>query len=120
MLMITSGHRTIFVQLIHVTDQYQACADKMSSPGRKRAACSDDDPPPKKRSVSAKTLEKWIAENNKALSTSTWLKYVRQGRSRNVATLKCCMHRVSRQAAGYAQLQQCVYRRIEEPAELLV
>ena len=39
------------------------------------AACSDDNPPPKKQGVSAKTVEKWIAENDKALSTSTWLKY---------------------------------------------
>ena len=60
----------------------------MSSPGRKRAACSDDDPPSKKRGVSAKTVEKWIAENDKALSTSTRLKYDKPDRE-YVATLKC-------------------------------
>jgi len=71
-----------------VTDQYRACADKISGPGRKRAAFSDNDPPPKKRGVSAKTVEKWIAENNKALSTSTWLKYDKADHE-YVATLKC-------------------------------
>ena len=60
----------------------------MSGPGRKRAARSDDDPPPKKRGVSAKTVEKWIAENDKALSTSTWLKYDKAD-CEYVATLKC-------------------------------
>ena len=71
-----------------MADQYQPCADKMSGPGRKRAACFDDDPPPKKRGVSAKMVEKWIAENNKALNTSTWLKY-NQADHKYVATLKC-------------------------------
>ena len=71
-----------------MTDQYRACADKMSGLGRKRAACSDDDPPPKKRGVSAKMVEKWIAENDKALSTSTWLKYDKAD-CEYVATLKC-------------------------------
>ena len=60
----------------------------MSSPGRKRAACSDDNPPPKKRGVSAKTFEKWIAENDKVLSTCTWLKYDKAD-CEYVATLKC-------------------------------
>ena len=60
----------------------------MSGPGRKHAACSDDDPPPKKRGVSAKTVEKWIAENDKALSTSTRLKYDKADH-KYVATLKC-------------------------------
>ena len=71
-----------------MTDQYRACADKMSGLGRKHAACSDDDPPPKKRGVSAKMVEKWIAENDKALSTSTWLKYDKAD-CEYVATLKC-------------------------------
>ena len=60
----------------------------MSGPGRKHAACSDDNPPPKKWGVSAKTIEKWIAKNNKALSTSTWLKYDKAD-CEYVATLKC-------------------------------
>ena len=62
----------------------------MSAPGRKHAACSDDNPLPKKLKwgVLAKTVEKWIAENNKALSTSTWLKYDKADRE-YVATLKC-------------------------------
>ena len=35
-------------------------------------------------------MEKWIAENDKALSTSTWLKYDKADR-KYVATLKCSM-----------------------------
>ena len=58
----------------------------MSGPGRKRAACSDDNPPPKKWGVLAKTIVKWIAKNNKALSTSTWLD---KADCEYVATLKC-------------------------------
>ena len=60
----------------------------MSGPGRKHAACSDDNPPPKKWGVSAKMVEKWIAENDKALSRSTWLKYDKADRE-YVATMKC-------------------------------
>ena len=33
-------------------------------------------------------VERWIAENDKALSTSTWLKYDKADR-KYVATLKC-------------------------------
>ena len=60
----------------------------MSGPGRKLATFPDDDPLPKKRGVSAKTVEKWIAKNDKPLSTSTWLKYDKADRE-YVATLKC-------------------------------
>ena len=37
------------------------------------ASCGD--PPTKKRSVQKKTVEKWIAENDKELNTSVWLKF---------------------------------------------
>ena len=99
-----------------MTDHYRACADKMSGPGRKRAACSDDDPPPKKRGVSAKTVGEWITENNKALSTSTWLKYDKADRE-YVARLKCsvCIEFQDKLYMRYAQLQQCIYWWIEEP-----
>ena len=42
----------------------------------------------KKWAVSAKMVEKWIAGNDKALSTSTWLKYDKADHE-YVATLKC-------------------------------
>ena len=37
------------------------------------ASCGD--PPTKKRSVQKKTVDKWIAENDKELNTSVWLKF---------------------------------------------
>ena len=87
-LPITSGHRTISDQLSHVSEQYRTCAEKMS--GRKRAAASslDDSPPSKKRGVTARTVDKWIAENDRALNTTTWLQYDRVDHE-YVATLTC-------------------------------
>ena len=88
----------------------------MSGPGRKRAACSDDNPPPKKWGVSAKTIEKWIAKNNKALSTSTWLKYDKAD-CEYVATLKCVCIEFQDKLRGMRNYSNAfVYRRIEEPA----
>ena len=55
---------------------------KCPPPGRKCAACSDDDP----LRVLTK-VEKWIAENDKVLSTSTWLKYDKADRE----YVKCSM-----------------------------
>ena len=45
--------------------------------GRKRAAASslDDSPLSKKRGVTARTVDKWIAENDRVLNTTTWLQY---------------------------------------------
>ena len=34
---------------------------------------------PKKRSVMVKTVEKWMAKNDKDSDTSLWLKYVKDG-----------------------------------------
>ena len=53
------------------------------SVGRKRARG-----PPPKRGVMARTVDKWIVENDKALNTATWLKYDKADRE-YVATLKC-------------------------------
>ena len=36
----------------------------------------------------ARTVDKWIVENDKALNTATWLKYDKEDRE-YVATLKC-------------------------------
>ena len=81
-----------------MTDQYRACADKMSGPGRKRAACSETILRPRSGVLA---VEKWIAENNKALSITE----VRQGRSRTCGYAEVFrVHRVSRQATRYAQL----------------
>ena len=45
-------------------------------------------PPSKKRALTVTTVQKWIAENDKALNTATWLKYVASGRS-HVEALMC-------------------------------
>ena len=71
-----------------MTDQSRKRADKMS--GQKRAACSDEVPPAKKRGVSVKTVQKWITESDREMSTSAWLKYEKADRD-YVATLKCSM-----------------------------
>lgn len=36
---------------------------------------------PKRRAVTVKTVEKWVAENDKELDTSLWLKYEKDGRT---------------------------------------
>ena len=71
-----------------MTDQSRTRADKMS--GQKRAACSDEVPPVKKPRVSVKTVQKWITESDRKMSTSAWLKYEKADRD-YVVTLKCSM-----------------------------
>ena len=64
--------------------------------GRKRVAVSSSSgfdadsnlPPSKKHGVTTKTVDKWIADNDKTHNTTTWLKYDKDGRE-HVATLKC-------------------------------
>ena len=80
-LLVTVGHRTISGHIANVSVQYYTCPEKMS--GQKRFAAAgphDDGPPTKKRGVTAKTVDKWIADNDRALNTTTWLKYDRVGR----------------------------------------
>ena len=52
-----------------------------------------DLPPSKKRGLTTKTVDKWIADYDKTLNTTTWLKYDKVDRG-YVATLKCsvCFH----------------------------
>ena len=65
-------------------------------PGRKRVAVSSSSgfdadsnlPPSKKHGVTTKTVDKWIADNDKTLNKTTWLKYDKADRE-HVATLKC-------------------------------
>ena len=84
---------------------------------RKYAADGTDSPPSKKQGVTAKTVEKWISVNDKALNTVTWLKYEKADRE-YVDTLKCCVYPVRRQVVRYVQLQCCIYRQIEKPASV--
>ncbi len=48
---------------------------------------SDGGPPAKKRGVTARTVNKWIAENDKALSMATWLVYDTVGREYSYAEM---------------------------------
>ena len=60
---VTVGHRTISGHIANVSVQYYTCPEKMS--GQKRCAAAgphDDGPPTKKRGVTAKTVDKWIAD----------------------------------------------------------
>ena len=66
----------------HVTDHFAMWLDKMA--GRKRpslstsvpeSSSSDGSPASKRRMLLAKSVNKWIAEHNKELNTSTWLTY---------------------------------------------
>ena len=78
-LRFTVGQRTISGRLDHVTDHSAPWSDKMA--GRKRGSClsestsSDGAPASKRRMLLAKSVDKWIAEYDKELNTSTWLKY---------------------------------------------
>ena len=63
----------------------------MSDP-TKHAASSLKGPPAKKRSVMKSTADKWIADNDKTLSTSTWLRYDTDTANRgHIVALKCCV-----------------------------
>ena len=48
----------------------------------------DDAPPAKRRKIMVQTVNKWKAENDKALNTSTWLVFEKLDRD-HVASLKC-------------------------------
>ena len=60
--------------------------------GRKRRAsvAQDEGPSCKKRGVTSKTVDKWIAKNDKTLNMTMWLKYDRLDRE-YVSSLKSCM-----------------------------
>ena len=95
-LTLTVCHRTFSAQCLRCADHFYECSVTMSEQpgGSKRQAqlpvTSDVVPPTKKRSLQKSTVDRWIVENDKALSTATWLKYetnpVNRGR---VVTLKC-------------------------------
>ena len=88
--MITVGHKTISDQLQHLAEQLLYSPDKMSYRKKCAASRSLECPPAKKRNLTNSTVDKWIADNNKALSTSTWLKYdVDTAAHGRVVALKC-------------------------------
>ena len=73
--------------------------------GRKRSVNVDEAllaPDAKRRAVSVKTVEKWISENEKGLSTAMWLVFERTDGDRyHVARLKCSVcTRFKRQLEG--------------------
>ena len=46
-------------------------------------------PPTQKRTVSRKTMEKWVVENDRDLNTSIWLKF--KGDCDHVSSLRCAV-----------------------------
>ena len=113
-LMITAGHWTISGQFSQTSGQHCACSDKMA--GRKRSVNVDGAtlaPDSKRRNVSVKTVIKWVAENEKTLSTATWLAFeCIDGDRYHVARLKCsvCTKFKSQLHGGHEKLQSCFYR----------
>ena len=78
--MITSGHRSISDQFICKTDHVSYCTVKMTDQGAQA----------KRRTVLRSSVDKWIAENDKVLNTSVWLKYDTDPFDRTrVLSLKC-------------------------------
>ena len=61
----------------------------MSARKRTRTALSTNGPPAKGRAVQVRTVEKWVAENNKVLKALIWLKF--EGADRDVLSLKCAV-----------------------------
>ena len=62
----------------------------MSDHKKRSASSSLECPPAKKRKITKSTVDKWITDNDKALSTSTWLKYdVDTATHGHVVALKC-------------------------------
>lgn len=58
---------------------------------RKRAVSASDDanvPDTKRRSITARTVEKWKTENDKTLGTATWLTYNMADRD-HVKSMRC-------------------------------
>ena len=74
-------------------------------------------PPLTKRGVTVKTVDKWITESDKEISTSAWLK-VREGGSlvRDDRCLTSLL--IRREAARNAQLQPSVCRWFQEPVSV--
>ena len=62
----------------------------MSDRKKRSASSSLECPPAKKRNLTKSMVDKWIADNDKVLSTSTWLKYDVDTAARGrVVALKC-------------------------------
>ena len=62
---------------------------KRSRDGDNREECSSS----KKRSITKRTLEKWIAENDKSLQTLGWLHFETSSNREHVTVLKCDVSR---------------------------
>ena len=69
----------------------------MSDHKKRSASSSLERPPAKKRNLMKSTVDRWIADNDKALSTSTWLKYdmdtAAHGRVVALKGTVCCQFR---------------------------
>ena len=92
-LAITFGNRTISGHNLLVSRQNLVCTVAMY--GHREEPCSSSSssgPPPKKRTVSRKTVEKWVVENDRELNTTVWLKF--EGDRNHVFSQVCCLFAV--------------------------
>ena len=67
-------------------EQTKSCA----GPSKRTQGLSDQAPPTKKRGVSKASVNKWIRENDKTLSTATWLKFDTDAANRGVVVALRC------------------------------
>ena len=66
--------------------QTKSCA----GPSKRTQGSSDQTPPTKKREVSKTSVNNWIRENDKTLSTATWLKFDTDAANRGVVVALRC------------------------------
>ena len=82
----------------------------MSNRKKHSASNSLECPPAKKRNLTKSTVDKWIADDDKVLSTSTWLKYDVDTAARGRVVAQCknavrlCI--LSRCSEAYVRLVQ--------------
>ena len=100
-LEITSGKRLLSSQKFYIAGQKGRCLVKMAG-CRKRVHLPEDpgsaNSPPAKRLVQRTTVQKWIAQHDKALNTTVWLKFESAAGDReHVAKLICSVCQQFRQ-----------------------
>jgi len=96
-----------------MSERKRKWSEKMSGAKRKTVSsyCS-----PAKWGVTIKSVDKWIAENDKQHDTTTWLCYEKADRE-HVSSLKCP---ISGEATKPEELQLGVYYRFEESSNVVI
>ena len=91
----TSGKLTISGQLLRMYGQSSSWTTRMSGRKRHRAVTTDEMPftcvPPAKRGINKRTADTWLAEYDKELNTSVWLRYELADRDHVVEHCPCVL-----------------------------